>query len=107
MQRTLKILITSDYLLQVKTIDSENKETIVKLSEEYPEDFYTPSIFFNGNFITVCQDNDLAIHFMQDWMTKPEEFTLYPVKFQGKEYKLLAEVLFAIIIVLMILQTIS
>ena len=99
MERRIKIIITKDYKLQVKLIDSENKETLVQLSEnkQEEEEFYIPCISFNGNFISVCQNSDTAIHFMEDWLTQPEEFTLYSVKFQGKEYQLLAEVLFGIV----------
>ena len=95
---TLKIIITSDYKIQVKYIRSLKNNKIIHLSEDHPEEYYTPCIAFNGNFITVCHNNDSAIHFMQQWLTNPDEFTLYPVQYQGKEYKLLPEVLFAIII---------
>ena len=98
MERRIKIIITKDYKLQVKLIDSENIETLVQLTEnKQEEELYTPCISFNGNFISVCQNSDSAIHFMEDWLTKPVEFTLYSIKFQGKEYHLLAEVLFGIV----------
>ena len=46
MQKTLKIIISKEYKLQVKLIDSENKETIIKFSEEHSDEFYIPTISF-------------------------------------------------------------
>ena len=34
---------------------------------------------------------------MKEWLENPQEYKMYLVQFQGKEYQLLSEVLFAII----------
>ena len=93
---SLKISITKDYKLQIKSIDSQNKENIVKLTNN--QEIYTPCICFKGNFITICEENESAIHFMKEWFDDPKQFKFYSIKFQEKEYQLLPDVLFAIII---------
>ena len=95
---TLKIIITQDYKLQVKHILSKNNETFVYLPNNHQEVSYDPCILFNGNSISICQNNIQSIHFLQQWLDNPDEYTFYTVQFQNKEYKLLAEVLFALII---------
>ena len=97
MKVTIKITITKEYKIQIKYIDSENKETTIKLSENDNEEI-DPCISFNGNFISIGQQNENAIHFMQEWISKPEEYKLYSVMYQGKEYSVVSEVLFAVII---------
>ena len=96
MKVTLKIRITKQYKLQIKIVYSKIKEKFVSLSEDNEE--IDPCICFNGNFITIGKENDKTIHFIKQWIENPNEFPLYSVMFQGKEYQLLAEVLFAIII---------
>ena len=98
MNVTIKITITKDYQLQVKLIDFQNKETIVKLSQEHQFDYYTPSISFDKNFIRICAQNESAIHFMKKWMEQPEDYSTYQIEYQKREYKLLPEMLFTIII---------
>ena len=80
-----KIIFTNKYKLLIQ-IDSKYKEEV------------DPCISFIGNFISVCQNNDRTIYFMKNWIENPEEYKTYAVQFQGKEYQLLPEVLFAIII---------
>ena len=94
----LKIIITNDYKLQVKYINSEYKETIIHLSKNNQSNVYTPSITFNENLIDICEETDSNIDFMKEWILNPEEYKLYSIKYQGKEYNILAEVLFALII---------
>ena len=94
-----KILITKEYLLQCSIIDLEKNETIIKLTQIHSEsNFYTPSIHFENNFIKVCEVNDKSIHFMKQWVENPGELIVHTIQFQNKEYQILHEVLFGIII---------
>ena len=86
MKVTIEIIITKEYKLQIKIIDSDFEKEV------------DPCISFNGNFITIGEQNEKTIYFMKEWIQQPEQFILYTVKYQGKEYQLLPEVLFAIII---------
>ena len=83
---TIKITITKEYKLLIE-IDSKYKEEI------------NPCISFNGNFISIGNENenDKTIHFMQEWIENPEEYRLYSIHYFNKEYQVVAEVLFAII----------
>ena len=94
---TLKITITQDFLLQIKLINSEDKEIVIKLPENQQE-YYSPSIEFNQNSIITCQNDEKSIHFMKEWIQNSKNSTKYTIQFQEREYKLLPEVLFAIII---------
>ena len=78
MNVSVKIIITKDYKLQIQ-IDSIYKEEI------------EPCISFNGNFILIGQEKENSIHFMKEWIENPEDYTMYPVKYQGKEYQVLPE----------------
>ena len=53
---------------------------------------------YDENKIFVCKNNEKTIHFVQKWIENPEDYTEQQIKFQNKEFKLLPEVLFAIII---------
>ena len=96
MKRILKIVVTTDYHLQVLLVELENKETVFKLIEDKEE--IDPCISFNGNFITIGKENETSIDFMKEWIENPDEYKMYSVLFQGKEYSVLSEVLFALII---------
>ena len=69
----LTITITEDYLLQVKYIDTQNKETIVQLEKSHLNTFHKPCIEFKGNFISVCNNSENAIHFMKQWFEQPNQ----------------------------------
>ena len=93
-----KIIITKNYKLQCSTIDSNNTETNINIQNNKTKE-YLPSISFGNLFISICQDeNDKTIEFIQKWIENPEDYTEQQIKFQNKEFKLLPEVLFAIII---------
>ena len=96
MKITLKITITTQYNLQVKFIDSQNKETIIKLTEDQEE--YIPCISFETNIIQFCQNNDKSIHFLKQMFEHQDEFKLYTVHLQNKEYQLLPVSLFSLIV---------
>ena len=85
MNVTVKIIITNEYKLLIQT-DSKYEEVVI------------PCISFNGNFISIGEQNENSIQFVKEWIENPEEYKIYTVLFQGKEYQLLPEVLFALII---------
>ena len=94
---TLKIKITDKYKLQCFTINEEGIETIIQLPNQ-PQEEYSPTISFGKIFVTICQENDKSIEFIQQWIEHPSEFTEYQIQFQEKEFELLPEVIFALII---------
>ena len=81
---TIKIIITNEYKIQIKLINTENKEEFFKLIDDKEE--INPCISFNGNFIEIGRENDKTIHFMKEWIENPEEYKMYSVQYQGKEY---------------------
>ena len=56
------------------------------------------AISFDSNEISICNENVNVIHFMNDWVSNPDEYRLYEIHYQEKEYKMISEVLFALII---------
>ena len=88
-QITLKISITEQHTIRCSYIDSNKKETIIQLHntklQEYP---------LSSKLI----DNNSSIEFAQDLFTNPQDFKLYNIELYGKEYSVIAEVLFALII---------
>ena len=79
-RQEFKITITKEYQIQI----NDGKE-------------YNPSIQFDGNEIHFFGNED-SIDFMKEWMEHPEKFKEYTIKYQGKEYAVIAEVLFALIV---------
>ena len=70
-QTQVKIKITKDYQLQFYLINpEENRDIFVTLKEDEDNEEiteYPPCITFNKNTISVCKDNDKAIHFVKKW----------------------------------------
>ena len=92
------LTITEDYQLKCSYITSEKKETTIKLQEKEQE-FYPITISFENNKVLICEEqNENTIAFMKEWVDNPQNFKLYNVQFQEKEYQLSFEVLFALII---------
>ena len=56
MKTLLKIIITKEYQLQIKTINSNNQEIPIKLIDDKEE--IDPCISFNGNFIEIGKENE-------------------------------------------------
>ena len=94
--KDLKIIITEEYKIQLILISTEGKETIFELKRNIQE--YIPCIRFEVNEIIVCEENENAIYFFEEWITKPNIMKLFTISFQQKEYEVLPEVLFALII---------
>ena len=98
-QRTFSITITKDYKLICTIINIENQESSVYLDENNQTEEYIPCISFHNDRIMICQENEQnSINFIKEFIENPEQFKLYSFEFQGKEYKIIAEVLFALII---------
>ena len=89
---TLKIKLTHQNKLQIILIDSQGKETpfLINKNKEI-----NPSISFHENSIICFKQNENQ--FMNEWINNPHDYKFYSIQFQGKEYQLLSEVLFAII----------
>ena len=96
MNITFIITITDTYKLKCSIINDKEQEIFITLKNKQEE--YIPCITFNNNTISLCQEEENRIEFMQQWIKNPEEFITYPVHFQNKDYSLLSEVLFSIII---------
>ena len=93
-----KIIISQDYKIKCCYVDSQNNETPIKLNNSEQE-YYPIIISFDNNFkYTVSQENEKSIQFMEDLFTNPEEYKVYNIQFQNKEYSVISEVLFALII---------
>ena len=90
MKIKFKIKITEEYNLNISIINQQEIELFI-------EDVI-PCISFNENTIKICEEYKQAIHFIQKWFENPEEYVTYPILFQNKNFDLLPEVLFAIII---------
>ena len=98
-KRTFSITITKDYKLICTIINIENQESSVYLDENNQTEEYIPCISFHNDRIMICQENEQnSINFLEEFIENPEQFELYSFEFQGKEYKIIAEVLFALII---------
>ena len=89
MKANFKIIVTKNFNL-ICSVCKEGKEII---NEEV-----IPSITFNSNTIEIGQNDDKFIDFMKNWLENPSVYSTYQILFQGKEYHLLPEVFFAIII---------
>ena len=75
MKVTFKIIITQEYKLNISIIDELHHETIIQENNK-------PN----------------SIDFMKHWIENPDDFKTYPIHYQNKQYELLPEVFFAIII---------
>ena len=95
---SLCITISEEYKLQVKIIDEQDKDHLIKLNKQQQEEYLPISISFNMNEIIVCQERDDSIQFMKEWIEKPNEYKEYSITYQKKEYTVISELLFALII---------
>ena len=94
----LKLIITNKFTIQCKVIDSQNNEKLIQLNDKQQEE-YIPCISFSENKITICEEiKSNSIHFVEEWFNHSEDYKLFTVQFQNKEYQLLPEVLFSLII---------
>ena len=95
---SLCITITEEYKLQVKVIDEQDKDHLIKLNHQQQEEYLPMTISFNMNEIIVCQERDDSIQFMKEWIEKPNEYKEYSITYQNNQYTVISELLFALII---------
>ena len=94
---TLTINITEQYQLQCIITDEKETEHIIKLNNQ--NDNYLPiTIAFDMNEIIIGKETTNSISFMKEWIDHPEIFKEYQIYYQNKEYTVIAELLFALII---------
>ena len=96
---TLLIDINKHNNNKCSIIDSENKEQQIKINENQQDEYSPISIAFDMNEIIVNEQRKDSIDFFADWIEQPEEFKEYEIKYQNKQYSVISEVLFALIMV--------
>ena len=94
---TLKINLKENNKLQITYTNTLKEEKLIQFDHNKQEE-YPVTISFDNNKITVCEENESSIHFIDDLMQQPENYKMYDIEFQGKSYSVIAEVLFALII---------
>ena len=93
---TLKIIITKENKLKCCFYNCFNIQVPIEIIEKQQE--YDISIAFDVNDIIYCRNHDKSIEFIEEWINQPDEYKLYHIQYQEKEYFAIAEVLFALII---------
>ena len=95
---SLKITINNNYQLQCSVIESDGNEEIIHLKPRQKE--WLPIVIsFDMNEMYVCEkEREDSISFMKEWIEFPQEYKKYEIQYQGREYSVIAEVLFALII---------
>ena len=78
-------------------VGNERIERNVKMFKEQ-EEYLPMTITFEMNEIIIGEQRETTIDFVQDWFNNPEEFKEYQINYQNKEYKVIAEVLFSLLI---------
>ena len=84
-----KIKISATYKIQWCFVGKDSKETIIQLNNKNQEEYLLS---------TSLIDNKSSIKFGDDLFTNPQDFKLHEIELFGKEYTVIAEVLFALII---------
>ena len=94
---TITISLKENNKLQITYTNTLKEEKLIQFDHNKQEE-YPVTISFDNNKITVCEENENSIHFIDDLMQQPENYKMYDIEFQGKSYSVIAEVLFALII---------
>ena len=94
----LHIEINNQYQMKCSVIDSDYKKHNIKIHEKQQDEYSPISITFEMNKIIITEERENSIKFINEFIDQPEEYKEYPIRYQNKEYKVIAEVLFAIII---------
>ena len=92
-----KIQITEHYNLKCSIINTEGLEIIIKLKSDYPDEI-DPCVLFEQNTIKITQKEEKSISFVKEWIENPKDFKTQLIYFNNKNYELLPEVLFALVI---------
>ena len=86
---TFVIKINDAYKFQCIVVDKYSKETTIQLHNIKQQEYLLS---------TSLIDKNSSIEFAVDLFTNPHDFKLYNIEFYGKEYSVISEVLFALII---------
>ena len=73
-----------------------DEENVILYKEDQEE--YIPCISFIDNQIIICEETEDSINFIQELLDEPEDFKLYSIRYNNKEYQVIGEVLFALIV---------
>ena len=92
------INITSDNKIKCVYIDEEGTETQIKLNDNQTEEYLPLLISFNMNELIFHNQQSNSIDFMKEWIEHPDIFKEYSITYHNKEFSVVAEVLFALII---------
>ena len=84
-----KIVINKEYAIKCSYIDSNKKEIIIQLHNKNKQEYQLSSSLI---------DNRSSFEFGEELFINPHDFKLYDIELYGKEYSVIAEVLFALII---------
>ena len=96
---TLQIIITEQYKLQCHFHCKNDDIYPIQLPNiTLSENEYLPSLTFTGNSMEIGKNEEHSLHFIQDIIENSNEFKLYSFVYQEKEYEVIAEVLFALLI---------
>ena len=91
---SIVIIITKEFKLQIEIKNTTNEKQVIEFQKEY-----IPCIQFTSNEIVFFKTNQQnSIYFLEEWFTDPTEYKVFEITFQNKNYCIIAEVLFALII---------
>jgi hypothetical protein len=94
----LIISINQENKIKISILNDQNQEKIIKLNKHDP-DYIPLSISFNMNEIIIGNEEiENSINFFTDLIHQPEEYKEYKITYQNKEYSVISEVLFALVI---------
>ena len=93
----MSINISQNYQIQCIVIDEKETEHIIKLNNQN-DDYLPITIAFDMNEIVIGKETTNSINFMKEWIDHPEIFKEYQIQYQNKEYTVISELLFALII---------
>ena len=90
------ITITSTYQLSCSyQFSNESSKNPIPINEENE---YPPIITFYKNEIYSFQHHPNEIDFMKEWIEYPDDFKEYQITYQNKQFNVISEVLFALLI---------
>ena len=91
-----KIIITNDLQLQCQ-IQTQFK-SVITIELQPKQKVINPTLTFDMNDILFGEEKENTIHFMKEWIEHPDELKYYSITYLNKEYSVVAELLFALII---------
>ena len=93
---SLEIYFSKKQKMKIFLVDEEGDSQILHLKKGIDE--YIPCITFSMNKVIIGEEKENAIHYMKDWIENPSEFKEYKISYKEKEYSVISEVLFALMI---------